>query len=95
MSYQPIALNESGNFVTVNGLLSTAAYPPKQYYEAEVRCQQNTYTPDTTYGRNPIVWSLSQSPNDRIDDLIRIGQKYLVVKAVTFDSLTGKYNIYG
>ena len=88
-----IALTPDGNFLLVNGRLSETSEPEQQNFMSEVRCVQNTYAPDMTYGRNPIVWTISQSTNDRIDDLTRIGQKYLVVTSITFNTATQTYTV--
>ena len=89
----PIALTDNGNFDTRNGRLTQAQNPPLQYYKSEVRCIQETYAVDRTFGRNVLVWNLSQSVSDRAADLLRIGEKYMPVKSVTYNSELQEYNI--
>jgi len=79
-----IAIDENGNFVMVNNKLSSTSNLPLQSFKAECRCEQGTYVADSLFGRNPIIWQISQSPNDRIDDLYRIGYKYLAVNSITY-----------
>jgi hypothetical protein len=88
-----IALTDDGNFLTKNGRLTTAQNPPFQNYKSEVRCIQNTYPPDLTFGRNTLVWTLSQSVRDRCADLVRIGDKYLPVKSVTYNTERQEYQV--
>lgn len=87
-----IAIDPNGDFVIVNGKLTEAINPPWQNYMSEARCLQGTWSPDLTFGRNPIIWELGNVGN-RIDDLTRIGIKYVVVQSVTFDSTFKRYNI--
>lgn len=89
-----IAINQDGDFVAnATGQLTETTFPEQQNYMAETRCLQGTWPPNTLFGRNPLIWGISQSVKDRIDDLTRIGQQYLVVRSITSD-LQGKvYNI--
>lgn len=89
----PIALTDNGNFLLKDGKLTQAQNPPLQYFKSEVRCIQETYAVDRTFGRNVLVWNLSQSPSDRCADLTRIGEKYMPVKSVTYNELLQEYNI--
>jgi len=89
----PIALTDNGNFLLKDGKLTAAQNPPLQYFKSEVRCIQETYAVDPTFGRNVLVWNLSQSVGDRCSDLYRIGEKYMPVKSVTYDSELQEYNI--
>ena len=86
-----IAIDDNGNFVMSGGKLTATSQPEQQAYKAECRCMQGTYAFDTLYGLNPLVWQLSQSINDRISDLYRIGYKYLVVNSVVYSN--GSYII--
>jgi hypothetical protein len=43
---------------------------------SECRCEQGGNFADDTYGRDPLVWKLSQSNIDRVADVKRIIQKY-------------------
>lgn len=90
----PIALTPNGDFVLVDGKLSTTTNGPLQNFISESRCLQGTYSVDQNFGRNAYVWGLSQSPNDRCADLIRIGQQYLVVQAITYLPESKSYEIY-
>lgn len=89
----PIALTDNGNFETKNGRLTTAQNPPLQYFKSEVRCIQETYEIDPTFGRNVLVWNLGQSVQDRCADLYRIGEKYMPVKSVFYESETETYQV--
>lgn len=71
-------IDNSGNIAFVDGQHALI-----QNYKSEVRCEQNTFPPLPEFGRNPLIWKLSQSKQDRIDDLTRIGNKYVYVQAVT------------
>lgn len=89
-----IALTPNGDFETnANGQLINTSQPANQNFISEVRCEQGTWNPDETFGRNPIIWTVSQSPKDRIDDLTRIGQKYIVVKNITYNPVTKVFNV--
>ena len=79
-----IAIDDNGNFVTASGSLSTTDKHEPQAYKAECRCFQGQYEIDPLYGLNTLVWQLSQSVNDRIGDLYRVGYKYLSVNSITF-----------
>jgi len=81
-----IAISDSGDFVMVSGKLSSTTKPAQQNYKAECRCMQGTYSVDSLYGLNPLIWKLSQSINDRISDLYRIGYKYLAVNSITYSN---------
>lgn len=89
-----IALTNNGDFaVDETGHLTTTSTPDKQNFMSEVRCLQGTYEPQPDFGRNPLVWGLSQSPKDRIDDLVRISKKYVSVQAITYNPVTKVFNI--
>ena len=88
-----IGLTDNGNFAIKNGRLTTAQNPPLQNFKSEVRCIQETYAVDRTFGRNVLVWNISQSPSDRCADLLRIGQKYMPVKSVVYNRELQEYNI--
>lgn len=79
-----IALDDNGNFVLSGGKLTNTTTPALQYFKSECRCVQGGYAADTLYGRNPIVWELSKSVDDRINDLYRIGYKYLAVNSIIY-----------
>ena len=89
-----IAIDDNGNFVvTATNHLTTTATSPAQNFKAEVRCIQGTWAPDQTFGRNTLIWTLSQSVGDRCADLIRIGTKYMTVIAVSYDPQTQQYSV--
>lgn len=89
-----IALDENGNFVVdANNHLKETTTPADQNFMSECRCMQGTYAMDPSYGLNPVVWELSQSPRDRCADLYRIGIKYTPVQSVLYNSETGDYSI--
>jgi hypothetical protein len=43
---------------------------------SECRCEQPGWFADETYGRNPLVWKLPTSINDKVADVKRIVTKY-------------------
>ena len=89
-----IRIDDDGNFTTdAAGHLQTAPDPAVQSAKAECRCIQGSWDADPYFGRNQIVWSVSQSPRDRSADLFRIVQKYAPVMSVSFDTDGKKYNI--
>ncbi len=53
---------------------------------SECRCEQGGNFADDTYGRNPLVWKLSQSPADRIADVKRIVLKYYNPYSITYEN---------
>lgn len=53
---------------------------------SECRCEQGGNFADSTYGRNVLVWKLSQSPADRIADIKRIVTKYYNPYSITYDN---------
>lgn len=91
-----IAIDDNGNFITdAANHLTSVAVPAQQNFKAEVRCIQDTWAPDPTFGRNVLIWTLSQSPSDRCEDLTRIGLKYMTVNSVIYDEKTQKFSIEG
>lgn len=89
-----IAIDDNGNFIVdANGRLTTTSRPADQNFVAEVRCIQGTWPVDLTYGRNVLIWTISQSPVDRCGDLARIGSKYTVVKSVVYNAQTETYEV--
>lgn len=64
-----IAIDENGDFVLIDGKLTETSVPQQQNYISEVRCLQDTYEPDPGFGRNPLTWSLSQNPSERMRNL--------------------------
>lgn len=89
-----IAIDDNGNFeVDASNHLKASTYPAAQNFKAETRCVQGTWIPDPTFGRNTLIWTLSQSPSDRCEDLTRIGSKYLTVLSVSYDEATQKYSV--
>lgn len=88
-----IALTDNGNFDVKDGRLTRAQNPPLQNFKSEVRCIQETYPVNPTFGRNVLVWELSQSPQDRCADIFRIGEKYMPVKSVFYETETKTYQV--
>jgi len=89
-----IEIDDNGNFVVDdNGLLKTTSRPNTQSAKAEMRCQQGSWFLDPTFGRNLLVWTISQSPRDRSMDLSRIAQKYVTVGSVVYNTQTQTYDI--
>ncbi len=89
-----IMLDDDGNFaVDSSNHLKSATNPAGQNFKSEVRCIQGTWTPDETFGRNALIWTLSQSVQDRCSDLTRIGNKYMTVESVSYNSTTKQYSI--
>lgn len=43
---------------------------------SECRCEQNGWFADATFGRNPLIWKLETSKNDKVVDIKRIVNKY-------------------
>ena len=39
---------------------------------SECRCEQQGWFADDTYGRNPLIWKLQTSNNDKVADIKRI-----------------------
>lgn len=53
---------------------------------SECRCEQGGNFADETYGRNPLVWKLSQSSADRVADVKRIVTKYYNPYSITYEN---------
>jgi hypothetical protein len=89
-----IKLDDNGviQFDETTGLsLQISGYASlEQDARSECRCVQNTYFADATYGRNPLVWNLSQRVADRIADINRIVNKYISPQSIEVDS-SGNY----
>ena len=52
---------------------------------SECRCEQGGNFADATYGRNPLVWKLSQSSADKVDDIKRIVTKYYSPYSISYE----------
>jgi len=88
-----IALDDNGNFlVDGSGNLTTTSIGPIQNAKSELRCQQGTWAADPTFGRNELIWTISQSVQDRSLDIYRIISKYVNVQDVSYDTGTATYN---
>jgi hypothetical protein len=75
-----ISLNSDGE-IQVDPLtgLSIQVYGKTALEEqamSECRCEMGGNFADPAYGRDPLVWKLSQSNIDRISDIKRIVRKY-------------------
>lgn len=89
-----IALTDGGNFaVDGAGHLTTTSQPAVQNAKSELRCQQGEWVSDPFFGRNVLVWGISQSTHDRTVDINRICSKYVSVISVTYDETTQKYEV--
>lgn len=89
-----IKIDDNGDFVTDdNGLLVSIDSPNAQSAKAEMRCQQNSWFLNPNYGRNFLVWTISQSTSDRAVDLTRIAKKYVTVGTVIYNAEKKTYEI--
>lgn len=89
-----IKIYDDGNFTTdALGHLETTNTPAVQNAKAEVRCIQGSWDADPYFGRNQIVWTVSQSPQDRGADIYRIVQKYASVMSVSYNLQTQQYDV--
>lgn len=71
----------TGLSVQVEGVLSL-----EQDAMSECRCEQQSWFADDTYGRNPLVWKLPTSMNDKVADIKRIITKYYQPESISADS---------
>ena len=75
-----LLLDSSGNIVInpVTGLSEqvTGQQALERDAMSECRCEQGGNFADASYGRDPLVWKLSQSNIDRVTDVKRIVRKY-------------------
>jgi hypothetical protein len=53
---------------------------------SECRCEQGGWFADETYGRNPLVWKLQTSNNDKVTDIKRIVTKYYQPSSISAGS---------
>jgi hypothetical protein len=53
---------------------------------SECRCEQGGNFVDDSYGRNPLVWKLSQNSGDRVADIKRIVTKYYNPYSITYSN---------
>ena len=53
---------------------------------SECRCEQGGNFADSTYGRNPLVWKLSQSDIDKVADVKRIVTKYYNPNSISVEN---------
>ena len=51
---------------------------------SECRCEQQGWFADDTFGRNPLVWKLPTSNNDKIADIKRIVTKYYQPQSIAY-----------
>ena len=83
-------LDSSGNIqVDSNTGLSRQVYGQdslEQDAASECRCEQGGNFADATYGRNPLVWKLSQSNIDRVADVKRIVTKYFTPNSISCEN---------
>lgn len=87
-----LMLDSDGNIVIdgATGLLKqvTGRQSLEQDAMSECRCEQGGNFTDDLYGRNPLVWKLSQSPADKIADVKRIVSKYYDPYSITYENGT-------
>jgi len=85
-----IKLDSDGNIVIneTTGLSEqvTGQQSLEQDAVSECRCEQGGNFTDATYGRNPLVWKLSQSSADRVADVKRIVTKYYEPYSITYEN---------
>lgn len=85
-----IKLDSNGNIVVnaTTGLSEqvTGQQSLEQDAMSECRCEQGGNFTDDTYGRNPLVWKLSQSSADKIADVKRIVTKYYNPYSITYEN---------
>ena len=75
-----IVLNATtGLSVQVSGIDSL-----EQDAMSECRCEQQGWFADDTYGRNPLVWKLPTSNNDKVADIKRIVTKYYQPQSIAY-----------
>lgn len=83
-------LDTDGNIVfdTVTGLSKqvTGLQSLEQDAISECRCEQGGNFADSTYGRDPLVWKLSQKNTDKINDIKRIVTKYYTPYSITYEN---------
>ena len=84
------SLDGDGNIVVdaSTGLVKqvTGLQSLEQDAMSECRCEQGGNFTDSTYGRNPLVWKLSQSSADKIADVKRIVSKYYNPYSITYEN---------
>lgn len=77
----------TGLSVQVSGIESL-----EQDAMSECRCEQQGWFADETYGRNPLVWKLPTTDNDKVADIKRIVTKYYQPQSISSDA-TGNFVI--
>jgi hypothetical protein len=85
-----IQINSDGDIIrdTVTGLAVqvTGLESLEQDAMSECRCEQQSYFADLEYGRNPLVWKLPTSNNDKVADIKRIVSKYYQPNSISASS---------
>ena len=71
----------TGLSVQVSGLESL-----EQDAMSECRCEQQGWFADDQYGRNPLIWKLATSNNDKVADIKRIVTKYYQPNSISASS---------
>ena len=71
----------TGLSVQVSGLESL-----EQDAMSECRCEQQGWFADDQYGRNPLIWKLATSNNDKVADIKRIVTKYYQPSSISASS---------
>ena len=85
-----LMLDSTGNIMvsSTTGLAEqvTGKQSLEQDAMSECRCEQGGNFTDSTYGRNPLVWKLSQSDTDRVADIKRIVEKYYAPNSISVEN---------
>ena len=83
-------LDTDGNIIfdTATGLSKQVSGLASLQQDAisECRCEQGGNFADSTYGRDPLVWKLSQKNADKINDIKRIVTKYYTPYSISYDN---------
>jgi hypothetical protein len=91
-----LALDDDGNILfdetTGLSLQRSGQALLEQDARSECRCEQGTYFADAFFGRNPLVWKLSQVPNDHVTDIKNIVTKYYEPQSIAPDA-DGNYEV--
>ena len=83
-----IVIDETtGLSVQVTGLESL-----EQDAMSECRCEQGGWFADETSGRNPLVWKLPTTNNDKVVDIKRIVTKYYQPQSIS-SSTDGTFTV--
>ena len=73
-----IVLDSNGLSVQITGMDAL-----ENQAMSECRCEQQGWFADDTYGRNPLVWKLPTTNNDKVADIKRIVTKYYTPQSIS------------